>query len=249
MTALKKFSIIILLLFTILSCFITVYADEIYTKTGVYDFAELLTEQEEKKLQKISNKYYKNEISVIFLTTKDTNNKSLEEYANNFYINKKFFPNSIMFIISKDPLNHQLYIYPTGVYIETLSKPSITEILESTKGYAMSEEYYEFFIKTENEFSHYIKNFDALIAKLKPSNMSIAISFSSIVCVLLILFNIHNKANVKPKAQIYLNQSFKVINSYEIFLGDEKEVIKDYYKKDASLNSNLKETSNNFRKF
>lgn len=223
-------SFLIIFLFSLFIC--PVYADENYTEIGVYDYADILSNNEEKSLQKISQKYYKNDISVIFLTTNDTEGKTVGEYADKFYINNNFHPDSVMFIISKDPLNHQIFIHPTGTYIETFSSASIKEVLESTKNLAITERYYDFFVKIEEESSSYIKNIDALIAKLIPSKMSIAISFASVVCVILILFNLHNKANTKPKAQIYLNQSFKVLYCHEVFLGDEKEIIKDYYKKD-----------------
>ena len=189
-----------------------------YSTKGVYDYANILSTKDKNDLQSISNKYLKSDISVIFLTIDNTNNQYIEDYVSNFYSNGNFSPNSIIFAVDIDPENKQLFVYPTGAYIETFSQDSITEILNETKGLAMQEQYYNFFVAVEKESSSYIKNPDIMFAKFIPSKVSIAISLAFTLCFVLALFALHNKANIKPKAQVYLNKNFKVTHCHEIFI-------------------------------
>ncbi|WNF35025.1 TPM domain-containing protein [Bacillaceae bacterium IKA-2] len=78
----KTFSIMILFIFIIQSG----YPVMAQINQKIYDYAELLTTEELKELESLSNQYSENrQVDIIILTTKDTAGLEVESYMQDFY--------------------------------------------------------------------------------------------------------------------------------------------------------------------
>ncbi len=227
----------ITLFFIFLSCIfspIVSYANEEVDSNEndiyVYDYADILTKENENDLQEIAQKYEEYDVSVVFLTTNNIGNLSSPSYIKRFYKNQSFSPDGVVFFISTDKDNREVYIDTIGKCIDVLSVEQTEKILSSTSHLATRDEYYEFFCSVEKETSDFIikTSFDDSV--FIPSKTSITATIIVVVFVSFILITKHNAANKRPKAQIYLNQTFEVVSKNEVFIGDRKEIISNYYK-------------------
>ena len=105
-----KKKIIYLLLLTVLFIPTIVKADNL-TETvdsskKIYDFGELLTDDEENEIYKLENKYIEeNSIDLVIVTLKDNpygnTKESTISYANDFYTNNEFREDGIILLIDK----------------------------------------------------------------------------------------------------------------------------------------------------
>lgn len=109
---LKKLSIIIMIIFTILSIY-TVMAEE-KTSQKIYDFAELLTVQQIEEMESISNEYSeKRQVDIIILTTNSTQGKGAQKYMEDFYDENGLGydkPHGNTAILTIDMENREVYV-------------------------------------------------------------------------------------------------------------------------------------------
>lgn len=114
-------------------------------KEKVYDFANLLTEEEENKLFNSINEYIKKYNMDMAVVTIDKNNKaSAMDYADDFYDYNNFGIGSthdgLLFLIDMD--TREMWISTTGEAIRVYSDARIDSILDSTYNYIKSQKYY-----------------------------------------------------------------------------------------------------------
>ncbi len=230
----NKILFIVLIIFSATMSSITCYADtETKNAIYVYDNAEILTNDEENALQRVAKKYEEYEISVVFLTTKTTDEMTTSKYIEKFYNQNDFYPDGVVFFLNTDIDNSEAYVLPLGKCIDTLSNATIEDILEEHSYLAIAEgRKYEFFSAIEKDASDFIIKENGLSDILIPTKTSIAITIISVIGLVVFLITKHNAANKKPKAQIYLNQTFEIVSKREVYKGDRREVINGYYKTD-----------------
>jgi len=81
----------------------------------VYDYAELFTDEEGKKIVKKINEYINNAmIDVAIVTTKDLKGKSIADYAYNFYDYNDFMNDGVIFVIYMNKDNPEIYMGNSG---------------------------------------------------------------------------------------------------------------------------------------
>lgn len=114
-------------------------------KEKVYDFANLLTDEEEKKLYSSINQYIEKYDMDMAVVTIDKNNKaSAMDYADDFYDYNNFGVgstyNGLLFLIDMD--TREMWISTTGEAIRVYSDARIDSILDSTYNHIKSQKYY-----------------------------------------------------------------------------------------------------------
>lgn len=78
----------------------------------IYDFAELLSDSEEKKLYESINEYCKNtKIDSVIVTTRNLNGFELADYTYNFYDYNDFGNEGIIFVIYINPVTNKPSIF------------------------------------------------------------------------------------------------------------------------------------------
>ena len=112
----------------------------------VYDFANLLTDEEEKKLFNEITEYIQTYNMDMVIVTIDKNNKSSAmDYADDFYDYNNFGKGSthdgVLFLIDMDTRN--MWISTTGEAIRIYSDARIDSILDSTYNYIKIPNYYK----------------------------------------------------------------------------------------------------------
>ncbi len=209
-------------------------AQELY----VYDYADLLTDEEEASLSTLaknqSNQYG---ISITFLTYDDSEGKSTMVYTDDFYDQTIAETNGFLLAIDMD--NREVYVNTVGTCIDNISDSEIDAILDNTYTYASEAEYADFFtaamditldaysgdVSTYGGADYYGEPANPLI----PTSGSLIFSAVAMVLVAIILLAIHNKNNKAPSAENYMGSSFEVENSNTMFMGIRHEVLHDYY--------------------
>lgn len=125
----------------------------------VYDFAELLTDSEEKALYTLIESYIeKYDMDMVIVTIDENNKKSQVEYADDFYDYNEFgigdTRDGILFLIDMD--NRQMHISTTGEAIRMYNDSRIEDILDDTYYYISDEDYYncaKAFITSSSSFA------------------------------------------------------------------------------------------------
>ena len=153
-------------------------------------------------------------------------------YIKKFYNNQNFYPDGVIFFINTDPDNYEAYIDTIGKCIDTLSIDEMDTILNEHSYLAISGKNFDFFSAIEQDASDLIIESSDQTSVLVPTKGSIATTVIVVVFLVIFLITKHNAANKRPKAQIYLNQTFEILSKREVFKGDRREIIKDYYKTD-----------------
>ena len=96
----------------------------------VYDYADLYSEEEEKKLYKQISKYINNtNIDVALVTTKDLNGFSLSDYSYHFYDYNDFENNGVIFVIYVDNIEPHIFMGNSGVATSIYTDDYIKQIL------------------------------------------------------------------------------------------------------------------------
>lgn len=225
----------------IVCAFFFIFDIPVYAETSVYDYADLLTPEEESALQYNSNQY--DDISIIFLTTNDANGLSARTYANTFYDSHNFSDNGVLFLIDMD--NREIYIDTVGTCIKALDK-KIESILDVGYEHITKSDYYGTlesmfnasmhqlqYCRTGEQASSIIFDWNYI---LTPTEESIIFSALITIAILAIFIFIHNRNNKTIKATAYLkdNDGFVVNSSNVTYLGERRNVIHGYYNRSSS---------------
>lgn len=218
----------------------------------VYDFAGLLTDEQEKELSEIAAKQgSRYGIALNFVTYDDAFGKSTTVFTDDFYDYYVGMDISgILFAVDMD--NRQVYINTVGTAIRNIDDDEIDDILDSTFTYAKDGNYYGFFINTLDKSLYAYANGDSSIQyapydygdeygvinsspnKFIPTGASLIFSAVVTVVVVLIMLAVHNKNNRAPSAANYMDGNFRVLSRNEHFIGVRHEVLHDYYKPSES---------------
>ena len=85
------------------------------SREKVYDYADLLTDNEEKKLVTNINEYISNStIDVAIVTTNNLNGYSISEYAYNFYDYNDFMSDGVVFVIKVGESEPEIFMGNSG---------------------------------------------------------------------------------------------------------------------------------------
>lgn len=230
----KRIFIISFILAIVLSAsLINVSLASSYNPETVFDFADLLTDSEEKQLREFSKEYEKYDISIIFMTTDDAEGKTTQNYSNDFYDNNEFRPDGIMFSIDMD--NREIYIDTVGKCIAMISDTKVSDALDASYTYAGDGEYAACLTKMSKMICKVVDaKENPFQTAVKPSGLTIIVALLVTGIVVAVLFLKHNKANKKIAASHYDGNTFTVLDRNTVYMGCRKEVIPNYYKESES---------------
>ena len=192
----------------------------------VYDFANLFSDSEEKKLYNDIYKYTnKTSYEAVIVTTYDNNGKHVEDYAMDFYEDNNFREDGIIFVI--DMLDRGYTMMVHGAAIDTYTDSDIDYILD--------ELYYDM---RDGDYYGAASNFLSLSTKYYSNDSSYSyggtvstedmtiwlklLGYPLIVTVIVILIMAFQNRMVKKanSSKSFLNNETKVITTIsDIFLG------------------------------
>ena len=183
---------------------------EVKENQKLFDFADIYSKSEEKKLEKKINSYYKSSsIDSIILTTKALDGKVLSEYASAFYKKNRFKENTILFVIYINDVEPQIYMYGVGdKTTKYYTDERIEQILKYVYDYVDNKKYYEAtdkyltiidgFYKIDND--NYYLDSDGKIVKYIPwieiIILSIALTF---IIVMIFIYRIKSNNKIVNK--------------------------------------------------
>ena len=126
----------------------------------VYDFADLLDESEETELFELIDDFIEEyNMDMVFVTTRDTDFRDWDEYADDFYDYNDFGLNAtkdgILFLIDME--HRQLKISTTGEGIRVFSDSRIESILDDIYYYASDADYFGAAKEFVSSSSYYAK--------------------------------------------------------------------------------------------
>ena len=170
----------------------------------LFDFADIYTKKEEKKLNKKIGEYIKTtDIDPIILTTKALDGKTISTYTSLFYQKNNFNENTVLFVIYINDVEPEIYMYGVGKKTtKYYTDDRIGQILEYVYDDIDNKKYYDAtdkyltiikaFYDIDND--NYYLGKDGKLVKYIPwveiIILSIALSF--IVVMLFVYRIIHN---------------------------------------------------------
>jgi len=161
----KKITILILISLMLIPTII--YAEtSVDSSKKVYDYADLLTDEEEHNLYaKITSAIEKTNLDIIFITINENNKASSQDYADDFFDYNDFGINSsrdgILFLIDMDTRN--LTLSTTGTAQILFDDVRIETMLDSAYNYASEERY-------NDAANHFVKDVENYFDAGKPSS-------------------------------------------------------------------------------
>ena len=173
------------------------------SKEKIYDFADLLTPEEEEKIFKIIENYMKeSDMDTAFVTTKDLKGFSLSDYAYHFYDYNTFKDNGVIFVIYTGDSEARIFMGNGGnaslIYTDPIIKQTLSYVYQniSTKNYYQAvKDYYTildgFYAKSQGEKREYKigSNGDVVIVVpwLEMLILSISVTFMIIFLMLTLM--------------------------------------------------------------
>lgn len=179
----------------------------------VYDFADLLTDEEEDKLyQEVNSFISQTGYDLAVVTTNENTKRSEVEYADDFYDYNDFGKNSTRdgLLLLIDMTNRRVYISTTGNAI-VMYNSRIDSIIDAGYDYLTSQDYYNTFSKMIEKQEYYfdlgpdesdIKTIiideygNASYIKYMPYGL---VGFISGIVTLIVSIVIYNKSKLKLK--------------------------------------------------
>lgn len=217
----------VLILAVTISLPLTVDANN-YNEETVFDYADLLTSSEEDNLRNYAEKFEKYDISVIFLTTNDAEDKSSMIYSDDFYDSNNFRPDGVLFMIDMD--NRELYINTVGECIDLLTDTAIYNTLDACYTHASNGEYALCLSRMSKSICTKLEDhYNPLLGAVKFSFTTLIIMVVITIIIVIVLISKHNRANKSVSAKHYIGSTFEVKDRNVVYMGCSKEVIRDYY--------------------
>ena len=180
----------------------------------VYDYAELLTDQEERELYKqISDFVKKSNIDLVIVTTKDMNGFTIKDYAYNFYDYNDFKIEGVIFIISLEGKEPEIYMGNSGDsngrVITTYTKARINQTLKYVYQDISIGNYYTAtanFVKIINGFydidrngDYYVDENGTVVRSLPWTEIVILAIAISFIIIILCIYQIRNNNRINNK--------------------------------------------------
>jgi len=192
----------------------------------VYDYANLLSDDEEKKIYEKLDEYIKrSKIDAIVVTTNDLGGKTLGDYTYNFYDYNEFMDDGVIFVIYMNQKNPEIYMGNSGkkdgnafsIYTDI----RINQTLEYVYKYIIDGNYYDavnnyikivsgfyeldrhgdYRVNEEGEIVHNIPWVEIVI-------LSLALTF---IIVILAFSKYHKKNNLKSLEEKLDTSTLKVL--------------------------------------
>lgn len=171
----------------------------------IYDMANLLSENEEKKLfEKVSSYINKYNMDIVIVTINSNNKASSMEYADDFYDYNDFGIDNqnsgILFLIDMD--NRNMWISTTGKAIGIYTDNRIDKILDYTYFKISKQDYYG----CANEFIKYASAYAGLKSKgsvfvvALPDMIIISIAGGAFATMVYIIIGVSKNKTVKKQS-------------------------------------------------
>lgn len=210
----------ILSLFLIFSFISPVFADE--SKQRVYDYADLLTDDEIDRLENLANQHgKKHEIDFIIVTTKDADNKDIFSFVEDFYDEMAFGfdkPNGNAAILALDMSKRDVYIagfYKGEKYLDNKRVDLIREKMTPDLSSGNYEEAFTTFIETGSRYMQYIPGVNPESFLLQTwFHMIVALGLAALI-VGTMAYNSGGKVTVNERTY---TGDFKVLQRKDIYI-------------------------------
>lgn len=203
----------------------------------IYDFADLLTEEEEQKLFDRVEKYIdKNKMDLAIVTINYNKKGTAREYADDFFDYNDFGINKtrdgVLFLIDMD--TREIYMSTTGNAIIMYDDNRIDESLDQVYKYMTNENYFEGTlnyiqkidnyategIPSSNKGAYFDENGNIQVQKYMPYGILLLFSFGVTLVVIIVLVLKNKLARKATTAKEYLKkETIKINNDGEIFVG------------------------------
>ena len=246
-----------LFIFTLITLFVFSIPNSVlassYNPETVFDYADLLTTEEEDALRNLSKEYEEYNMSAIFLTTADAEGKTSMTYSDDFYDNNNFKPDGVLFMIDMD--NREVYVNTVGAGITIISDYQVERILDAGYTYVGNEEYFECLRGMSNYTYRLIENHEEnpggydtqyyeeyqqesqeTVSELqwsKPAEIILTVISGCLpapIIVIIVLITKHKKANRLVSAENYMGSDFRVKSKNVAYMGCRHEVLRGYYR-------------------
>ena len=202
-----------------------------YNEEAVFDYADLLTMEEEENLRAYAKRYEKYGLSVVYVTIDDALGKSSMVYADEFYDDNHFRQDGVLFMIDMD--NREVYICTTGKCIDILTDEKLDRILDENYTYAGDGEYYQCLKEVGSDtFLILESNLNIFFGAHLTAMYAVLFVLVITGIVLIVLLIMHRKTNRQPSAAQYMGANFRVVNRDNTYMGCRDEVLHGYYRQD-----------------
>ena len=217
-------------------------------KEKIYDFAEILTDSEEKKLYNQVMQFIKGtNIDFIIVTSKEYSKTSMKDYAHDFYTYNDFGKNGVLLFI--DMKVRGVYMVVEGSAYSIFTDSRMNPLLEASYNNMVNGSYYKAcsnFIKSSGQFvdigiadgDESIKiNDDGSIKVSKDLKIFEVAMFALVGTIVVIgVMILSNKmAHRATSSKVFLNNdTIRIINISEMYLGSKtmKKSLSDSSKSD-----------------
>ncbi len=193
-------------------------------KEKIYDFAELLTEEEEKIIYGKILKYIDETfLDLAIVTINDNNKNSSMEYADDFYDYNFFKENGSLFLIDMDTRN--IWISTKGKAITIYTDEKINNINENIYKYFSDEKYNEGITKFIELFKDYEsdKKYNAIKKEQNKGKyiiISLVVSTLITLIIMIILVTKNKLVQKATTADSYINNDkIQIKQISDIFKG------------------------------
>ena len=198
----------------------------------IFDYADLLTSNQEENLLKQINDYINTQKMDMIIVTIDKNNLAPTQYADDFYdfndFGIGFDKKGLLFLI--DMQNREIRISTTGKAIDVYSDLSINNILDYVYDKIKSNNYYgciEEFIDKANTYANIYANYNInknTIKSLSVYNLKSNLKYSMIISIFLTIVSIYKgysaHKNVKIKKDANDFAVYKLTYDIDKFLNE-----------------------------
>lgn len=190
----------------------------------IYDFADLLTEEEETNLYDVVTNFIKEtNLDLVIVTINNNPKQSAREYADDFFDYNDFSMNGLTFLIDMD--NRDYYISTTGEAMLYYNDERIDNILDSSYNNMLDANYNEAILSFINKTTYYynlgiintkyIITNDGKIVRKTPWLLLILISLIPTILITLQLALRNKKVKLSNTADDYLKDSKIMITKRE----------------------------------
>lgn len=195
----------------------------------VYDFANLLTDSEEKDVYyQVQNFIMEHDMDLAIVTIDSNNKGSQVEYADDFYDYNDFGIGSsrdgVLFLI--DMQYRQIYMSTTGDAIQMYSDYRIDQIMNAIYQYMTDTDYFNGISNFIDELSYYASVGYPEMDEASRLSVGQCLKYGAIISaiatfiIMLVLVNKNKLVRPATTAREYLDKESVVVNNYgDIFMG------------------------------
>ena len=213
-----------------------------YNKESVFDDADLLTESEEEHLREHAARFERYDLSVVYVTTNDTQYKSSMVYADEFYDDNHFRTDGVLFLLDMD--NREIYISTAGRCIDWLSDEALDEILDSNYHYASEGDYYSCLENIGWQTCEIVETEVNPIFRSHRAGGAVAGPILIVAVIVVIVWMVkHGSANRYTKAGTYMGSNFTIKRKDVTYRGCRDEVLHGYYRQETSSGGGITPSS------